>query len=96
MRQLEISLQIRLYAALGLALGDDRVTLRDAPSQRNLRTSLAVLLANFDQDRVIHQLAHALARIVDLVLVAKGRVLRDVDALLLVEVRERVLLQVRM
>ena len=69
--------------------------MRDPPRQRHLRAALAILLANLHERRVIDQLAHVLPGAVDLVLVAKGRVLRHVDAVLRVEVHEARLLQVR-
>jgi hypothetical protein len=94
--QLEVAFEIGLHAAIGLALGDDRMPLRNAPRQRHLRTRLAVLLADLDKHRVIHELAHVLSTIVNLVLIAEGRVVRYVYALLLVEVRGGVLLHVQM
>lgn len=55
-----------------------------------------MLLADLDQYRVFDQLAHVLSGVVDLVLVAEGRVLRDVDTLLVVELSPRLLLQPRL
>ena len=69
--------------------------MRNAPRQRDLRPALAVLLPDLHKRRVVNQLAHVLACAVDLVLVAKRRVLRDVDAVLRVEGHEGRLLQVR-
>lgn len=60
----------------------------NTPGQCDLGSILAVLLANLDQHRIVHQLAHVLAAAVDLILVAERAVLSDVDALLLVELVE--------
>lgn len=57
------------------------MTLCDSPRQGDLRTILAVLPTNIRQDRVIDQLSDVLTLVVDWIRVAKGRVLRDVDAL---------------
>ena len=61
----------------------------DAPGQCDLCAVLVVFLADVEEDRVVDQLAHAFAGVVDLVLVAEGRVLGDVDVAVLVEVGER-------
>jgi len=68
--------------------------MRNAPREGDLRSRLAVLLPDFRQQRVVDQLAHVLAFGVDGVLVAERRVLRDVDAILLVKCVEAVLLEV--
>ncbi len=68
--------------------------MRNAPRESDLRSRLAVLLPNLRQHRIVDQLAHVLAFGVDGVLVAERRVLRDVDAVLLVESVEAVLLEV--
>ena len=65
--------------------------LRYTPGQRNLRPGFVVFLADLHQGCVVHQFTHGLALVVDLVLIAKGRVLHDMDALVLVELVEAVL-----
>ena len=64
-----------------------------APGQGDLGAVLAVLLANFHDGWVFDQLAHILARTVDFVLVAEGRIVCDVDGFAFVEVSEGVLLE---
>ena len=65
----------------------------DAPRQRDLRAVLAVFLADFDDGRVVDELAHVLPGAVDGVLVPEGTVLLDVDAFALVVGGEGGLLQ---
>jgi len=92
--QLEVALQVRLYARLGLALGDDGVALRDAPGQRDLRAGFSVLLAHGGEHGVVDEFAHVFAFAVDGVGVAEGAVLGHVDAFCGVVFDEVFLLQV--
>lgn len=59
-----------------------------------MRASLAILLANLHQHRLVDHLAHIAA--VRLVQIAKRAVLRDDDVVLLVELDKLLLLQPRM
>jgi hypothetical protein len=93
--KLEVSLQIRLDPARGLRFGDDGPPVRYAPRQRNLGAVLVVLLADLEERGIVDQFADALAGVVDLVLVAERRVLRDMDVVFLVEVGEGVLGKIR-
>ena len=70
--------------------------MRNAPRESDLRSRLAVFLPNLCQHRIVDQFPHVLAFGVDGVLVAEGRVLRDVDAVLLVKCVEAVLLEIGM
>lgn len=94
--ELKVAFQIGLDSARRLRLGKHGVAVLDPPCQCRLCAVLAVFLADLDQYGVIHQLSHALAGGVDLVLVAEGGVLLDVDALGFVEGDEVVLLEPRM
>lgn len=93
LRQLKIAFEIRLDTRLGLALRNDRMAHCDAPSQRNLGPGFAVLLPDIDKHGVVHQFSEVGSAVVDLVLVAEGRVLGHVDAFLLVELSEGGLLE---
>lgn len=75
--ELEVAPQVLLDASRGLALRDHRVALRNTPGKSNLRAGLVVLLADLVENRVVDQLADGGA--IDLVLVSKRRVVRDVD-----------------
>lgn len=67
--------------------------MRNSPRQRHLRRTLAVPRPNLAQQRLVDQLPSAAPPVVDVVLVAKGRVLRDMDPPLRIPRRKRALLQ---
>ncbi len=89
--ELKVTLQICLDPARRLGLGDDGPAMGNPPRQRHLRTALVVLHPNLVEHGILDQPADVLARIVDLVLVAKGRILGDVDVMFPVEGVEGVL-----
>lgn len=91
--KLEVALQIVLDAGWCLRLWDDGMPTGDTPGEGDLSSVLAVLLANLVEQCVVNELAHVLTRGVNLVLVAEGRVVGNVNTLLLVEVGEAVLLE---
>lgn len=91
--QLEIALEVTLYPRRRLRFWQDRMSALDAPGQRDLGAVLAVFLPDFVDDRVVDEFSHVLAGAVDFVLIAKGRVLLDVDPFFLVIGCEGVLLQ---
>lgn len=70
--------------------------LSNTPRQGDLGASLAMLLANLNENWIVHELAYALSCVVDFVLITKGRVMCDMDAFLLVEICKFHLLQPRM
>lgn len=67
----------------------------NTPGKCDLCARLAVLLSNLCERRVLDEFAKLLAVGVDFVRVSKRRVLRNVDALLLVPLSELGLLQPR-
>jgi hypothetical protein len=52
-RELEIALQVRLYARWSLGFREDGVALCNAPRESYLRTGLVVFLGDFDEDGII-------------------------------------------
>lgn len=62
-------------------------------TKSNLRRRLSILLAKLDQSLVVNHLPNLLSFSIEFVLVAQGRVLRDVNAMGLVEFDKRRLLQ---
>ena len=89
----KIALKVCFDARLGLALRNDRISPGGAPCQSHLSTSLAVLFADLHEDRIVHEFAHILATIIDLVLITEGTILCDMGTLRLMEFCEIASLQ---
>lgn len=65
-------------------------------TQSNLVRSLAVFLADFNERLIVYKLTVLVTTAIDLILITEWRVLGDVNALLLMEGHELLLLQPRM
>ena len=88
------TLEITLNPLLIDALGHNTRPPLDPPRQRHLRTITPVFLCDLCNNWMFHQRIHFCPGIVNVVLVSKGGVRRDFDALLLVPVDKGLLLQV--
>ena len=86
--QLEIPSQIALNPLGRLAFWQHTVSVGYPPRQSDLSTILAVFFANLDDGWVVDQFAHIVPGAVDRVLIAKGRVVGNVDAFAFVKFRE--------
>lgn len=92
--KLEVALQVRLYASWSLGLWQDTASLSDAPCERDLGTSLSILLSDLGKNWLVDELWKLLSLVVDLVRVSEWGVLGDVDAILSVPCDKVPLLQV--
>ena len=86
--QLEIPSQIALNSLGRLALRQHTVSICYPPRQSDLSTIFAVFFANLDNGWVVNQFTHIVPGAVDRVLIAKGRVVGNVDAFASVKFRE--------
>lgn len=92
--KLKVAFQVGLYASWSLGLWQDTASLSDTPCERDLGTSLSILLSDFGKNWLIDELRKLLSLVVNLVRVSEWGVLGDVDALLSVPCDKVLLLQV--